>query len=190
MNRVQSNPWQGVRVPRPPEAPEVTVLSPKDAARLLRSCRPSPAVWRYALAGLALGLRPSEAARVTRASLRDGHLEVAGRKTNQTRFLSLDAGLWRAFTAGKGQHPGDLPAGVLRRLWREARDRAAVTVPPDALRHSFASYWLPIHADRPRLAELMGNSPEIIARHYRRPVPAAVARRYWQAINQEIRHAR
>lgn len=36
----------------------------------------------------------------------------------------------------------------------------------------------------------MGNSPEIIARHYRRPVPVSEARRYWQAITQEIRHVR
>jgi hypothetical protein len=48
-------------------------------------------------------------------------------------------------------------------LWPQPPVDAAVTVPPDALRHSFASYWLPIHADRPRLAELMGNSPAIIA---------------------------
>lgn len=51
--------------------------------------------------------------------------------------------------------------------------------PEDCLRHSFASYWLPIHNDRPRLAEIMGNSVAVIREYYIRPIKPGVAERYW-----------
>ena len=50
---------------------------------------------------------------------------------------------------------------------------------PDGLRHSFATYWLGVHQNRNRLAELMGNSPAIIGRHYLKPVSRSEAQRFW-----------
>ena len=50
---------------------------------------------------------------------------------------------------------------------------------PDGLRHSFATYWLGVHQNRNRLAELMGNSPTIIGRHYLKPVSRSEAQRFW-----------
>lgn len=38
----------------------------------------------------------------------------------------------------------------------------------DVLRHSYASYWLALHKNRPQLAEDMGNSVVMIKKHYRR----------------------
>jgi len=49
----------------------------------------------------------------------------------------------------------------------------------DILRHSFASYWLPIHKNRNALAEEMGNSVEVIKDHYRRPILKVTATKYW-----------
>jgi hypothetical protein len=48
------------------------------------------------------------------------------------------------------------------------------------MRHSFGSYWLAIHADRPHLAELMGNSVDVIKKHYRRAIPRTEAEKFWQ----------
>jgi hypothetical protein len=51
--------------------------------------------------------------------------------------------------------------------------------PADAMRHSYASYWLAVHHDRPRLAELMGNSVETIRQWYRSPVLPSDAVKFW-----------
>lgn len=52
--------------------------------------------------------------------------------------------------------------------------------PVDILRHSFASHWLPVHHDENKLAEIMGNSPGIIHRHYRGLVTEKEAAPYWE----------
>jgi hypothetical protein len=52
--------------------------------------------------------------------------------------------------------------------------------PEDCLRHSFASYWLPINNDRPKLAEIMGNSTDVIREYYRKPIKPGVAEKYWR----------
>jgi hypothetical protein len=54
--------------------------------------------------------------------------------------------------------------------------------PADSLRHSFASYWLPIPAARPRLCELMGNSPAVLKKHYRKLVPEQEAAKFWEIL--------
>lgn len=64
----------------------------------------------------------------------------------------------------------------------EAARRPVRPWPADCLRHSFASYWLPIHSDRPRLCELMGNTVAVIKKHYRKLVPAEVAAKYWKIL--------
>ena len=55
--------------------------------------------------------------------------------------------------------------------WR----RAGEPWPHDVLRHTFASSWLAIHKNRPHLAEIMGNSVGIIAKHYKRTIPTTQA---------------
>lgn len=51
--------------------------------------------------------------------------------------------------------------------------------PPDVLRHCYGSYWLAKHANRAQLAEHMGNSVEIIGKHYRRVVGKAAVAAFW-----------
>jgi integrase len=50
---------------------------------------------------------------------------------------------------------------------------------PDICRHSFGSYWLALHKNRAELAEIMGNSVQVIRRHYRAPVLEADAVAYF-----------
>ena len=58
--------------------------------------------------------------------------------------------------------------------------------PEDSLRHSFASYWLPIHNDSPKLAEIMGNSSDVIREYYRKPIKPGVAEKYWALLANSI----
>jgi integrase len=50
---------------------------------------------------------------------------------------------------------------------------------PDILRHSYGSYWLKKHGNRAQLAENMGNSLQIIKKHYKRPVKNSDTALYW-----------
>ncbi len=47
--------------------------------------------------------------------------------------------------------------------------------PHGVLRHAFGSSWLALHKNRPLLAEIMGNSVNIITRHYKRTLSVAQA---------------
>ena len=68
--------------------------------------------------------------------------------------------------------------------FRKARetDKAAAGLdkwPVNALRHSFGSYHLAQFSDINGLSVQMGNSPEVIEKHYRRAVRPKEAHRYW-----------
>ena len=52
----------------------------------------------------------------------------------------------------------------------------------DVLRHSYGTYRLPILKSADALALEMGNSADVIFRHYRRPVNEATARAYFAII--------
>ena len=52
-------------------------------------------------------------------------------------------------------------------------------MPDNALRHSYGSYWLAKHKNANELALLMGNSAEMIFRHYRQVVSPNEAERFW-----------
>jgi len=49
----------------------------------------------------------------------------------------------------------------------------------DILRHSYGTYRLPILKSAEALALEMGNSPDVIFRHYRRPMNEATAAAYF-----------
>ena len=51
--------------------------------------------------------------------------------------------------------------------------------PVNAMRHSFGSYWLAKFKDINLLAAEMGNSPEVIERHYRKAVREKEGKQYW-----------
>ncbi len=57
-----------------------------------------------------------------------------------------------------------VPANFLRRL-RAYRSDLDQQWMPVGLRHTDATDWLGVHNDRARLAELLGNSVEVIGRH-------------------------
>ena len=56
----------------------------------------------------------------------------------------------------------------------------ASTWPQDVLRHSYGSYWLGKYKQRAVLAEHMGNSLQIIKKHYRQVVSKSAVAEYWR----------
>lgn len=65
-----------------------------------------------------------------------------------------------------------------RTILRDARAQGDIW-PVDVLRHSYATHWLAQHNDLAKLAVLMGNSQDVILRHYRGLATAAEAAAYW-----------
>jgi hypothetical protein len=67
-----------------------------------------------------------------------------------------------------------------RRKFREAYKAAGMPEwRMDVLRHSYGTYRLPILKSAEALALEMGNSPDVIFRHYRRPMNEANASAYF-----------
>ena len=71
-----------------------------------------------------------------------------------------------------------------RNTWRAIIEDATKAAggklwPVDVLRHTYATYWLAEHNDLAKLAVLMGNSQDVILRHYRGLATAAEAKDYW-----------
>jgi hypothetical protein len=49
------------------------------------------------------------------------------------------------------------------------------------MRHSFASYWLPIHHDLDKLLHQMGQADKAtFSKHYHSGIPQSEAARYWR----------
>ena len=65
------------------------------------------------------------------------------------------------------------------RLHRLAVKAGITPWPHNAMRHSFGSYFLGKTKDENLTASEMGNSPEVIIKHYRAIVRDADVRRYW-----------
>lgn len=97
-------------------------------------------------------------------------------KTRQHRTLPIEANL-RPWLSARGE-------GCVfysRTQFRQAIQAADIGEwKQDQLRHGFGSYWLAVHNDEARLAQIMGNSPEIIHRHYRVPVSKVSAKAYFE----------
>jgi integrase len=195
---------------------DVGILTVAEAWELLEQARQDPKadlLVPYLTLGLFAGLRPYEALKIRWEAIDFGlgNIEVNREitKTRKTRHVEMNeiARAWlQPYRKAEGLVTGDSLIGY-RKAFERIRRRCGWAVgkikgsqaeterlpkpwTPDVLRHSFASYWLAVHQNRPKLAEQMGNSPEVIANHYRKPIPSKEAEGYWTlrptAIAQKI----
>lgn len=74
------------------------------------------------------------------------------------------------------------PTAMFRTLAKVRRKANISHWPKDVLRHSYASYTLPLHPDVHALAAKMGNSVAVIHKHYRRPVRVEAANAFWNIL--------
>jgi integrase len=70
---------------------------------------------------------------------------------------------------------------VLRNHRRASCERASVDWIQDGMRHSFASYWLPVHHDLDRLLHMMGHADKAtFSKHYHSGIPRSEAAKFWR----------
>jgi integrase len=192
---IEINPAQFLRIQR--DDHEVQILTPPQAGELIKAAQASPFHQRavpYVLLGLFAGLRPSEAEDLQREDINDATAEirVASRKLRgQVRYVPMAPEL--AARLREMKWDGKLAAENWRKQFESVKlgskneqgqptFTAESPFPPDGLRHSFASYWLAKTPDRARLAEIMGNSVDVIRNHYRKAIPITEANNFWELI--------
>lgn len=184
---VSRNPVEEIERPilewKPPP-----IFTPEQVERLFRTCQ---ALWPDRLAFVTLccfgGLRPTEAMQIEKQfiNLENGtvRVEAGVSKVRQRRIVNLHptAVLWLKHCLPTSRLP--IPDGA-RRWWMKdfARALGMKHWLQDGLRHSCASYWLAVKQDAGYVSMQLGNSPNILFRHYRELVSAEDAERFWKIL--------
>ena len=162
------------------------VFTVDESERLLRAAEAGDrGLIPWLALGLFCGIRPEEIRRLTWEAVKvdRGFVEVSGEasKVRSRRLVRLSENAVEWLRLG-----GELPAKNHRKRGYALRAAAGLTDwPADVLRHTAASMMLARDEDAPKVALQLGNSPEILFRHYRELVTREDAERFW-----EIRPAR
>jgi integrase len=177
-----ANPVIGSQRAKQIDSP-IGILTPDQLSGLLKNA--NPLVVPYLAIGAFAGLRAAEIERLDwgEIDLVDGHINVTAKnsKTATRRLVNIlpNLSLW---LASHSRPSGPVVPANLRALLLESRTNAKIeTWPPNALRHSYASYHLAHFKDAARLADQLGHThTQMLYQHYRQVVKPAEAERYWQ----------
>jgi integrase len=162
---------------------DIQILSVAQTAQLLEAASKETLPF-WAISAFC-GLRRSEIEPLDWAQVdfESGLIEVKARhsKTARRRLVTMQPNL-RSWLAPYRAHRGPVCPSNLRLRTEADRDRAGLRHkwPSNALRHGYGSYHLAHFKDAAALALQMGNSPDVIFRHYRELVRPKEAARYWQ----------
>lgn len=159
-----SNPATAVESPAVAFKP-VQILSVKNIRLLLESCRVSdPALLPFLSLVLFGGLRVAEARRCKAGNLINGVIDLGGEscKLNERRCIKISEQL-AAWLAVSPFASVDVPKFFKRMV--ALQKVSGVVIPPNALRHCFCSYHLPILGAE-ATARAANNSPAMLNRHY------------------------
>lgn len=174
---------------------EVTpqTVSLEDAKRMLDLAQKQPrfhSLVKYLAIGFFAGLRPYEIRRLPAGNinLRTRQIFISRdiTKTKTERYVSIGENLL-AFLAA-------FPSGPIfpknfNKLFTSLRQQSGYSFHGDSgnkkwiqdgIRHTFGSMWLAKHQNISQLAEEMGNSPEVIRKHYKRAIPADEVSEFWE----------
>lgn len=161
------------------------IFTANESEKLIRFCaRDAVDVLPYVALGLFCGLRPDEAARMRWESIKLGDASVvvdaATSKVRRRRVVTMRSPAVAWLTLCK-RDAGPVAPG--RKTLFEFRKDAASVIgrpwPQDVLRHTCASHWLADAGDSARVAHELGNSVEILHRHYKALVSRDDAVRFW-----------
>jgi integrase len=182
------NPTASIERPILDDRP-VGILTVEQARGLLRVAKESDPEMLPALAiGLFAGLRRSEVFALDWSEIDHEHhtIEVKGIKarTRQRRLVSVadNLGEWlNPHSKTSGPISPERNIDVFSERLHELAVKAQISPwPHNAMRHSFGSYFLGKTKDENLTASEMGNSPEVIIKHYRALVRDADVTRFWR----------
>jgi integrase len=165
---------------------EVGILTPSELSGLLNVA--SEETIPYWAIGAFAGLRAAEIERLDWADVNLRHIRVRAKhaKTASRRLVDIQPNLRKWLLPYRGRTGKVAPENLRVKLLadrKRAADAGALTRkwPSNALRHSFASYYLARFDNAAKLALQLGHvGQDIIFRHYREVVTREDARRYWK----------
>jgi integrase len=165
---------------------EVGILTPGEIRGLLEVA--SKETIPYWTIGAFAGLRACEIERLDWADVNLRHIRVRAKhaKTASRRLVDIQPNLRKWLLPYRDKTGKVAPENLRVKLLADRKRAAAAGAltgkwPSNALRHSFASYYLARFDDAPKLALQLGHTgQDIIFRHYREVVTREDARRYWK----------
>ena len=175
-------------IPRPTaEDAEPEIFTPEQAARLLEHAAEYDLL-PYVAIGLFAGLRSAELLRLDWSAVKLAERSIiiaAGvAKKRSRRVVEINDALaaWLPSCAKRKGMVVELPdqRTLYKRLAQLATAAGLEKWPDNGLRHSCASYSLALTGDAVRVAYQLGNSADMIHRHYKALVTAADAKRFWE----------
>lgn len=185
------SPTEGIEKPEI-EDREIVALGIRQAARLLLTAR-NKEQFRSFLSPVAIqlfaGLRTSEVRTLDWSEVRDKQIIILASKakTRQRRTVFISDNLASWLSSERKNSGLVAPTGREWRTGFTALVEAARIAPwpRNALRHSFGSYHYAAHKNENLTAAEMGNSPEMIFKHYRAVVFDNDEKRYWNLFNRK-----
>ena len=185
----RGNPAKHIKVTVEETTPQTIPLS--DVKKLLElaqtTLRYRPLI-KYLSIGLFGGMRPFEIRRLKpeQISLETRQIFVPRQitKTKTERYVTINDNLMAFLTKFKDQpihHPNFV------KLFSQLRQKVGYGLDgqegkpwtADGIRHTFGSMYLAKHRNIFQLAEEMGNSPDVIKKHYKKAIPAAEVSEFW-----------
>ena len=154
---------------------EIRILLQKQARALMRACeKVDRALLPYPALALFAGIRPTELERLQwdDIDLKAGVINLCGQrtKTRRSRLVHIRPNL-KAFLKACDS----MPTTNIRRRFKAVREAAGLQEwHPDVMRHSFASYLIPLEGMAHTATE-SGNSEQVLLKHYRKPIKKADA---------------
>ncbi|MHB1307975.1 MAG: tyrosine-type recombinase/integrase [Limisphaerales bacterium] len=191
---IRVNPVEQIEMPRV-DAKQPNIITPRQAAKaLVWTCHHQPKFLGWLAAAMFAGLRPQECDQLewAKVDLTAGMATVSGAssKLRRWRIVHLEpvALEWLRVARSVGASLPvtlDTRTSYQRKLFKFLNYRLKIK---DVLRHSAASYLFALKSDAAYVAAELGNSPEILFRHYRRLVTKEAAARYFNLLPNPTRH--
>ena len=166
---------------------DIEIFTPDEFSKLLRHAFPSN-LPVFLIGGFA-GVRQAEILRLdwSEIDLEGGHIEVSAdkAKTAQRRLIPIQPclKLWLQNVPKRERNgcvAGFSSAHTLAESLMTIAKKAEVPWKKNGLRHSYASYRLAQTADSARVSLEMGNTPQMIFRHYRELVKPTDAAKWFE----------
>jgi len=132
----------------------------------------------YMAVGLFAGVRPMEIERLHSSDIKPAHIEIKANKakTRRRRLVTISDNLQEWLSLGSEFAPKNKRKRISRIL-----EAAGLSLSPDIMRHSFASYHLAEHKSDEKIAIEMGHrDTKMLFEHYRELVTKEDAKRYWK----------
>ncbi len=148
--------------------------------------QPWPPLTPYLALSAFAGLRPDESRRLDWSNLNLDEalirIPAAASKVRRARLVPMPENLVRWLLPYRKTTGAISPSAITIKRGRKSVLKAAGVKdwPQDVLRHSFATHWMAAHAHEGKLAEMMGNSPAMIQRHYKGLATAKEGAKYFK----------